>query len=301
MANENPLVALGVPRYVLIAAVKSKNPKLALTIAEANYKSLAKQFHPDLPGGDADYMSELGDAIEELRDLDALEYYLSELVGQQDVAAQRAKSREKSHTALIEKRDSYSLKAVSDLFEYVDQFSMLGLRKPATFFTYGQSVIMTIDIKDEESSELVGYIDESFFATTSDAIRYTSGKWQFKDIGADLEADTKASKKWHELGEPSLRLSAKVVGYIIQDRKEKVEVDTDVQALDSTVKIHDLQWTTPSESWFLPFISFGGLPVSDTDPLEEYDVRLVLYRDATDKTPGMFSVTQRIYKFAVIK
>ncbi|MFM1786137.1 MAG: hypothetical protein RL228_87, partial [Actinomycetota bacterium] len=62
MASDNPLLALGVPRHVLVLAVKDKNPKLALDIAEANYKSLAKKFHPDLPGGDAAYMSALGDA-----------------------------------------------------------------------------------------------------------------------------------------------------------------------------------------------------------------------------------------------
>jgi hypothetical protein len=294
MAGENPLITLGVPRHVLVVAVKDKNPKLALDIAEANYKTLAKKFHPDLPGGDADYMSSLGDAMEEIRDLDALDYYLSELVGRHDVADAKVQEKVRKSAAQIEKRDTFSLRALADLFEYVDQFTMLGLRKPTTFFTYGQTVTMTVDVSDENKAEIVGYQNEAMDMSVSE-FRYTSGKWQFKNEDID------AKKMWHELGDPSVKLSAKVVGYVIRDRNVEVELDSDVQALGAGEKIKDLQWTKASDCWFLPFISFGGLPVSEKDSLDEFNIQLVLHRRDDDTDENLFSVTQRLLKFSAIK
>ncbi|MEY2672221.1 MAG: hypothetical protein RLZZ508_98 [Actinomycetota bacterium] len=294
MASDNPLLALGVPRHVLVLAVKDKNPKLALDIAEANYKSLAKKFHPDLPGGDAAYMSALGDAMEEIRDLDALDYYLSELVGRSDVAEAKVQAKIKKSAAQLEKRDSFSLRAVADLFEYVDQFTMLGLRKPTSFITFGQEVTMTVSVTDSDSSEIVAYRNPEMDLSVEE-FRLTAGKWQFKNPTLD------SKKAWQELGDPDMKISARAVGYVIRDRNEEVELDNEVQALGSGAKIKDLQWTKASDSWFLPFISFGGLPVTEKESLDPFNLQLVLHKRDEDTEENLFSVTQRVLKFSAIK
>jgi hypothetical protein len=294
MAGDNPLIALGVPRHVLVLAVKDKNPKLALDIAEANYKSLAKKFHPDLPGGDADYMSALGDAMEEIRDLDALDYYLSELVGRGDVSEAKVQAKIKKSAAVIEKRDTFSLRAVAELFDYVDQYTLLGLRKDTSFITFGQEVTMTVDVKEEETAEIVGYLNTDMDASVNE-FRLTTNGWQFKN------ATFETKKSWQDLGEANVKLSAKVVGYVIRDRNEEVELDNEVQAIGAGAKIKDLAWTKASDSWFLPYISFGGLPVTEKESLDPFNLQLVLYRRDDDTEENLFSVTQRVLKFAPIK
>lgn len=294
MANDNPLIALGVPRHVLVLAVKDKNPKLALDIAEANYKTLAKKFHPDLPGGDAVYMSQLGDAMEEIRDLDALDYYLSELVGRSDVAEAKVQEKVRKSAAKIEKRDTFSLRALTDLFEYVDQFKMLGLRKPTSFIAYGQEVTMTLAVAEPESSEILCYSDNEMDLSVKE-FKFTAGKWQFKH--ADL--DTKSS--WKSLGDPDVKISAKAIGYVIRDRNEEVEIDSEVQALGGGTKVRDLTWTKASDSWFMPYISFGGLPVTEKESLDPFNLQIVLHRRDDDTGENLFSVTQRVLKFAPIK
>lgn len=294
MAGDNPLIALGVPRHVLVLAVKDKNPKLALDIAEANYKTLAKKFHPDLPGGDADYMSALGDAMEEIRDLDALDYYLSELVGRSDVSEAKIQQKVRKSAALIEKRDTFSLRAIAELFEYVDQFTLLGLRKATSFITFGQEVTMTVDVREEETAEIVGYLNTDMDASVNE-FRLTASGWQFKN------ASFEAKKSWQVLGDANVKLSAKVVGYVIRDRNEEVELDNEVQAIGAGARIKDLAWTKASDSWFLPYISFGGLPVTEKESLDAFNMQLVLYRRDDDTDENLFSVTQRILKFAPIK
>ena len=294
MAIDNPLIALGVPRHVLILAVKDKNPKLALDIAEANYKTLAKKFHPDLPGGDAVYMSQLGDAMEEIRDLDALDYYLSELVGRGDVAEAKVQQKVRKSAALIEKRDTFSLRALTELFEYVDQFTMLGLRKPTTFIAYGQEVTMTLDVSDSDSSEILCYTENDMDLSVKE-FKFAAGKWQYKHA----ELDTKM--KWQDLGDPDLRIYAKAIGYVIRDRDQEVELDTEVQALGGGAKVKDLTWTKASDSWFMPFISFGGLPVTEKESLDPFNLQIVLHRRDEDTDENLFSVTQRVLKFAPIK
>lgn len=185
MAGDNPLIALGVPRHVLVLAVKDKNPKLALDIAEANYKTLAKKFHPDLPGGDADYMSALGDAMEEIRDLDALDYYLSELVGRKEVLQATANLTDFHSDRLT--KDTESLKSVLTVFDNLDQFALLGIRSPVTFITYRTGLITVINVLNSQESELLIYNRPMIQDLEStEMCEFLEGTWKIKNLKKNI-------------------------------------------------------------------------------------------------------------------
>jgi hypothetical protein len=171
---------------------------------------------------------------------------------------------------------------------------MLGLRKPTSFITFGQEVTMTVSVTDSDSSEIVAYRNPEMDLSVEE-FRLTAGKWQFKNPTLD------SKKAWQELGDPDMKISARAVGYVIRDRNEEVELDNEVQALGSGAKIKDLQWTKASDSWFLPFISFGGLPVTEKESLDPFNLQLVLHKRDEDTEENLFSVTQRVLKFSAIK
>lgn len=119
------------PRFLVEREFDQGRAASVLRIAEAHYNAYAKQYHPDLPEGDADLMASFSEAIGYLRDPDSLEVFIEEYLDgtvRQQTATGRA-------DASIRERDKRAFTAATSLFDVVNQWEVLETDKPLTLFT----------------------------------------------------------------------------------------------------------------------------------------------------------------------
>lgn len=286
MGHENPLITLGVPKRVLVHEQAFGTPADVLKLAEANYRTLSRRYHPDFPGGDADLMTELGDAINELRDPDALEFYINEIVGEDDI---EGLYQQKQAQKLVT-RDDAALSHLARGYAFIDQFAALGITEPTSFFAEMSDLKIVIDVvsPSEARARVIDPRDDTdplYIRNTSksnDETSYSRGNWRMLALFDDR-------KRWqvysHYVGDESVKL----VGYIgaRPHRPAKTVPDMVRMQLDTVVREPKVDWIVAKDCWFLPKLHFADSP--------QLGAGLVLYKD------GRFAVVDKLLGFASIK
>lgn len=296
MGSENPLITLGVPKRVLVHEQTFGTPGDVLKLAEANYRTLSKRYHPDLPGGDASLMAELGSAIDELRDIDALEFYIDELVGENDIEA----LYQRKQVERLVSRDSAALSHLAKGFAFIDQFAALGITQPTSFIaeleSLGGKVVIDVISPSRARARVTDVEADDFdpqyakYTSASNAqAKYYRKVWRtltFKEEGPTVKA-------WQIHSRFATDESVRLVGFIgdnVRHPEGTPVIFSDVRtaSIDAPVRQPKLSWELPEDCWFLPELRF-----SDTLPGRVGG--LVLYKE------GRFAVTSEVMGSASIK
>ncbi len=275
MARDNPLIALGVPKSVLVHERAYGTDAEVLKVAEANYRTLSKRYHPDLPTGNDVLMTALGDAIEELRDPDALTFYIDELVDNTDVHGLYLQQQSQRLMA----RDTEALSRVSAGLAFVDQFEILGITEPTSYLMALQGQRVVVDVlaptrtrartTDLSTEDNVGW-------TNSNDFSYRNGTWWESYLNEG------GKQRWQEFTDFISDEQVRVVGFApeLLDGSVKDSVNPPLRSMiDTSVSQHRLGWQTAEDSWFLRELHYDR---------EARLPRLVLLRK------GRFATTDRL-------
>lgn len=285
MGRENPLITLGVPKRVLVREQAFGTQEDVLKIAEANYRTLSKRYHPDLPGGDADLMAELGDAIDELRDKDALEFYIDELVGESDIEGLYQQQQQRK----LMMRDNKALSRLAGGYAFVDQFEALGIAKPTSYIAdlSGQRIIVDV-LSPSKATARVTDLENGAENPTGHydiEVAYRKGVWR------EAFLDHNQRKHWEPYTTLISTEQVKLIGFVSYPdvSSDGVVRDASVRAtLDSSIRQATLDWDVPQNCWFLPELLFAKDEPKKVDGL-------VLYKE------GRFAVTHVLLGTASMK
>lgn len=121
----SPLALLGIPRWLVDAAVASDDYTTVKALAESVYRTLILRIHPD-QGGDSELFSQITDAINELRDDDALavacHFYADPTAASSRLLASQAKQLKDSQALAIN--------ALAGALANTHQLSVFGMEVP---------------------------------------------------------------------------------------------------------------------------------------------------------------------------
>jgi hypothetical protein len=281
MARENPLITLGVPKSVLVHEQAYGTLEGVLKIADANYKTLTKSYHPDLPTGNDALMTAFGDAIEELRDPDALAFYVEELVEVQDV--QGLYLQQQSQRLVV--RDAEALSRMAEGFAFFNQFEMLGITKPTSYIAdlHGQRLVLDVLSSSQGRARVTDLTEDSpVGATFSTQVRYRKGVWQ------EFYTDAKYKEHWYPFTKFLTDELVVMVGFAPERLGASANTDTPRRnMIESSVTQVKLAWQTPPDSWFLTELCYNRDVSSHP--------RLVLYKHdqfaVTDQLMGSMPFT----------
>lgn len=275
MPRENPLLTMGVPRAVIEREKAFGSNDGILSVAEANYRTFAKRYSSDLSDGDAALMIAFSQAMEELRDRDALEFYIDELVGAADV--QELYMRKQAQQVVS--RDTRALARVAANLAFVDQFELLGIEEPTSYLMdfHGQRAVIDVlsptraraRITDLTTEDQAGFIN-------SNQYKYQDGTWLESYI------DTDYSEHWFRFERFLSDEVVRVVGFAPErlDSTSRKITDTPKHTmLDAPVTQVRLGWQKPEYSWFLSELHHDRNAVLP---------RLILIKQ------GQFAVTDRL-------
>lgn len=275
MARENPLLTLGVPRVVIEREKAFGTSEGVLKIAEAIYRSLAKRYSADLADGDAELMTLFSQAIEELRDPDALEFYIDELVGAADVRELYSQKQARQ----IVTRDTRALARVAANLAFVDQFALLGIEEPTSYLMdfHGQRAVIDVLSPDRTRVRVTDLTEEDQAGFTNvNGYKYEKGVWK------ESYLDTSYHEYWFAFERFISDEVVRVVGLAPEriDSTTKKVTDTPKHTmLDAPVTQVRLGWQKPEHSWFL-----SEMHHDPAAPLP----RLILLKQ------GQFAVTDRL-------
>ncbi len=273
MVHENPLLTLGVPKVALVRECTSGTPEGVLTLAEANYRTLSKRYHPDLVSGDATLMASFSDAISELHDPDALEFYINEIVGEEDLKIQ---GRKKEATKLVV-RDNDALVALANGCIYIDQFRVLDITRATSYIADLGGKRIIVDVLSP--SKAIAHIVDSRYGVPADLggddikVKYQKGAW--KEIYYDG-----VRRHWESYETFMSSDDVTLVGFTAasscSDGIAFGEASSSAIArVDRAVR---LNWEYPRDCWFLPTLVVGAPTVGVN--------KLVLYSQGKFATTG---------------
>lgn len=247
----NPLVLLGVPKALLVR--EQSRPAVILNLVEGFYKTLAKQYHPDAQGGDAELMASLSEAFEELRDPAGLEYYLEELLEsgvESDVRNTESVSR-------MEERRKRAFTAISSVLSSVNQYEVLGIDRPTSFYFMADATPVIIDVTSctDAVISVSGTPDDIVLSSdnliNAPKMKYRSGLWHDSYLVGD-----RARKFVHD--DLTRVANARIVGsyaYGYSDEFRLLQRDSFSEySLSAGASKFQLNWTEPEHAWYL-----GGL------------------------------------------
>ena len=295
MTHDNPLKVLGVPPALINRAYQSRKhpddsgreiPQAELSkiraYAESALRLLSREFHPDLPHGDAQIMATLTESADDVRNLDALEYYIFDLVGQGTLKNTAAAARFKTGQENADR----ALDSLTRLPEHVSQFSCLGISTPVSIIAALGENVCEVDVIDHDWAKV--RVGRDFSAMLP--LRFRTGRWEQRS-GVDLErAD---GRTWHKLAKFDPWEEVRVIGTVAIPRSHVTGEWQQCRyrlglGSGTTNDFPELQWTRGSETWYLPNLQLGTLDDVLSDADRSDNTALVLWKD------GKFAVTGRI-------
>lgn len=273
MAGENPLLIMGVPRAVIVREKALGSIDVVLKVAEANYRSFAKRYASDLSEGDAELMVMFSQAIEELRDPDALEFYIEELVGATDVQDLYLRKQAQQ----VVSRDTEALSRMAAGLAFVDQFEMLGITESTSYILgfHGQRIVLDVMSTTTTRCRTTNLPPEvPISASFNGEMQYRKGVWH------EAYVDGSYRKHWVPFEEFISDEVVRVVGLAPHTLvRDTVISNPPHRALTGTSSRAVLGWQAPLDCWFLRGLHY--------DRNAEY-FRTVLFKH------GQFAVTDQL-------
>lgn len=258
MVADNPLSILGIPLFVLYRAfgdtgdgeVSPAGLESVRRIAEGTFRTLSKEFHPDRPTGDSTIMARIGQAIEELRDPDALRYYLTELVAESDISAER----EARPTVASTQTASPTYDSLARSLAFIDHFRLLALRKPCSFLSIlNKSCLSLVNVTGTDSATVQVATIVDFDALHDDvsdhSFGFSDGRWRVKPVSGHGRS---ATDKWQPLHLHTATESVHIVGVVRYpaDRGSAQSASTTAVAGSDNRKLSP-DWIEPGNAWFV--------------------------------------------------
>lgn len=270
MERGNPLLVLAVPRQALLFEAAAENWSRILELAEAAHKTLVKVYHPDR-GGNEELMGLFTEAIKELREPDAVEFYAQELVGEQDI---QGVYRQQLAQKLVV-RDTAALRRLAEGYAFIDQFALLGITAPTSYFAALSSQRLVIDVTaPREGHVRTTALDDitEDLSLIPEQTAYEDGAW------SEIYLDEDHQHHWYRFGHYVSDESAKLVGFVqANDVYDTVDRSSKREMIESISGQVRLAWQDPEDCWFLP-----SLRTAENKPAQAF---CVLYR------AGKFAVT----------
>lgn len=287
--SENPLLVLGIPKSVLVYERALGDLGNVRELAEANYRTLSKRYHPDLPGGNAELMTKFGNAITELRDTDALSFYADELVGEGDVASLYQQQ-------LMQEKNNQDLRALYSLVSgcnFIDQYKALGIEGPTSYLASLDSQRIEINVLSPHRA-YARVTDTSFEVSgptepdPSLSVRLNEGVWTEGVIKID-EDEVEHSIDTQVLGPEAWmpKQPVKLIGFVGKKAEEVRGENTALGGLAAS-QYDVIDWQEPAKCWFLQELRFAK-------ERPQMVTGLVLYR------ANRFAVTGNLIAEAPIK
>lgn len=253
------MVVLGVPKAALVREATFGTRADILKLAESSFRALSRRYHPDIPSGDADLYTVFGNAIEELRDPDALDYYIDELLDTADVQAlyQRRQAQAEG------RRDARVVSNLVRSLDFVDQFLLLGIDRPTSYFVSLEAQRVVLDVSSpHQAMARVTRSDERSISPLQN-FRYANGVWSEQFIFTDGGEEGEAVYDPYE-GKPFdipyrtflTRDAVTFVGFAPQLAAPQGAGDSVLQVLESTSGETRLAWQEPQFCWFLPYLRY---------------------------------------------
>lgn len=242
---------LGVPKTLLVR--EQGRPAVILTLVEGFYKTLAKQYHPDAPGGDAELMASLSEAFEELRDPDGLEYYLEELLE----SGVESNVHSTDSVLRMEERRKRIFTAIASVLPSVNQYEVLGIDQPTSFYFMAYATPVIVDVTSCMDATISVSRTPDDIVLSSDSLidapkmEYRNGLWHDSYLVGD-----RARKFVHD--DLTRVADARIVGsyeYGYSNEFKLLQPDSFSEySLPVGTSQFRLNWTEPEHAWYL-----GGL------------------------------------------
>jgi curved DNA-binding protein CbpA len=279
MEQKNPLLVLAIPTQVLLVEAATENWSGVLELAESIYKTLVKTYHPDR-GGNEELMTLFTEAIKELREPDAVEFYAQQLVGEQDIQGMRQQQLAQKLIA----RDTAALRRLSEGFAFIDQFALLGITTPTSYFAALGAQRLVIDVTTPKEARIrTTALDDitDNLSLVPEKTAYESGAWSESYLDKDYK------RYWYQYGEYVSDEKAKLVGFVSAKKGYKgSDYPSEQQMIESTSGQVRLAWQDPQDCWFL-----SSLLSAENKPAQAY---CVLY------CAGKFAVTGHLFDTAAM-
>lgn len=280
----NPLITLGISIAALVHEKAFGSPENVLKLAESNYRSLAKIYHPDNPDGNSELMSTFSRAIEELRDKEALKFYVDELISEQDVDEFY---RYQQYQQLVSRDDKAIARLVRG-YSYINQFHPLGITKPTSFIAdfYFQRVVIDVLSPYKSVARVTGLDDrtDNHAGLCNHEVVYRRGVWR------EAYVDQSQRKRWISHNTFISTEQVKLIGFV--DESSYIRNTQPSNKMRSSYELESnhelLAWDFPQNCWFLPKLVFAR------DRPQQIS-GLVLYKK------GLFAITNELLGTSLIK
>ncbi|OYX53396.1 hypothetical protein B7Y92_03085 [Candidatus Saccharibacteria bacterium 32-50-13] len=259
MNPENPLLTLGVPQPLLVKAAAEDDYSLIQRSAEIQYRQLARWFHPDnLETGDVALMGKISDAMDQIRDPDVVAIFVEELVGRGDLIDMSQRQLMKS----LQERDRQAIDGLASTLEHGDQFRSLGVSTPVSLIAALESQRVIINVLTPSRSEILvtPLIPETSVPEFGDTqVLYRNRRWH------EMYLDGDGRERYVPIDGRSSRYEATIVGFIDHRVESSVASHRAVFELEADVRQASLNWSKPTDAWYLQYLQADGqIPSSAT-------------------------------------
>lgn len=242
----NPLTTLGLSPALVSHEAGAGRLSRIMKIAKGQYKLLSRYYHPDHADGDAQIMSSLTEAINELDDLDTLEYYVDELLGEVDT--ERDERQRILREREVQRQRAYQ--STVQLLQYSNQFEVFGITAPTSFLIDFMDMRAIVDVlaPDKTMFSLAG-------SNNSEEIpglyaRFEAGVWSESLTDKDLPDRRVHYTHVRSLGE------IRVIGGVAPALSNGLESGPILNSggLLEGIVPQGVSWSEVTQSWFMPHL-----------------------------------------------
>lgn len=240
--HDNPLTVLGLPSHLIMHEHNLGRYDRLLAIARDAFKALSKRYHPDYPGGDAAIMVQLLDARNELDDEEAIEYYVSELLGDDhsEVLARQQLLQD------IHAQQRASHDAVIQLLAMTHQYEVLGLNGPTSLLVEFADDHAVIDIRSTNETAMTLVSVAADERSSGLLPRYQDGVWTaLVTDHTDRRQQYVASQRVE---------GVRIIGGVTPSPGDGLSSGPILRSsleLDYAV-LQGIAWFEPQDAWFMP-------------------------------------------------
>jgi hypothetical protein len=265
MKLENPLATLGIPRNILLRAQRNGDTTELRKLIEANFRTLSKVYHPDLEHGDADLMTGLSSAVQQISDAHAMQYFIEELLQLEDFE-QVYRSEYSNSSADSKGSVIYGLLA---MLQSVDHFRMLGIGQARSYLSEQSGQVTVVDVTSPVDAVISVY--DSREATGN--YKRLRSHWHFESYEGPKK------KRWFPMKMVVQKESVVVAG-VSRFPSDLLTPSQPIShmRLEGTSGADRVQWIDPESCWFLPTLEAAGSPLlNSVRAIHSYGI--VVYSD----------------------
>lgn len=265
--TNNPFITLGVPKDLVVHQYTQGNLRPLQQIAEGYFKVLSKVYHPDRPDGDSDKMALFTEAIEQLRDPDGLEYYVSEMLD----TASAARYETKQILRSLELQREATIEALASSLWHINQFDVLGLMEPTSLLVEMGPNRLILDVLSPSRTVLRRPKPTTELPERVDTPRYENGHW------TEVYSDGKSVEHYAHTDVVDVG-DVRVAGSVRYGRGLDLSGDSTTHvSLENSLKLTaHVDWLMPLQAWYLPHLQGQPIGINEGEVVVTANGRVAL-------------------------